>query len=140
MACFAAYTELCWGELAALTIAQIDLAARVVTVDRKVIKISGQLYLEAPKGRKQPRTIYPRQTPQGYPWPTWSPSASSRPAPASCAQRPAGARGPGAACLARSGHRMAWFLPQLRANPLGSELAPHRGYLHGAARRRHAGA
>jgi hypothetical protein len=67
MACFAAYTGLRWGELAALTIGQVDQAARVVTVDRKVIEIGGQLYLEAPKGRKQRRTIYPRHTPEGYP-------------------------------------------------------------------------
>ncbi len=66
MACFAAYTGLRWGELAALTFAQVDQAARVVTVDRKVIKIGGKIYLEAPKGRKQRRTIYPRTTPQGY--------------------------------------------------------------------------
>ena len=37
-----------------------------MTVDRKVIKIGGKIYLEAPKGRKQRRTIYPRTTPQGY--------------------------------------------------------------------------
>ena len=67
MACFAAYTGLRWGELAALTVAQVDQAARVVTVDRKVIEIGGKIYLEAPKGRKQRRTIYPRTTPQGYP-------------------------------------------------------------------------
>ena len=48
MACFAAYTGLRWGELAALTIAQVDQAARVVTVDRKVIEIGGKIYLEAP--------------------------------------------------------------------------------------------
>ncbi len=55
MACFAAYTGLRWGELAALTVAQVDQAARVVTVDRKVIEIGGKIYLEAPKGRKQRR-------------------------------------------------------------------------------------
>jgi integrase len=38
-----------------------------VTVDRKVIEIGGHLYCEPPKGRKQRRTIYPRQTPAGYP-------------------------------------------------------------------------
>ena len=67
MACFAAYTGLRWGELAALTIGQIDQAARVVTVDRKVIEVGGQLHAEAPKGRKWRRTIYPRRTPGGYP-------------------------------------------------------------------------
>ena len=67
MACFAAYAGLRWGELAALTIAQIDTATRTVTVDRKVIEIGGTLYVEAPKGRKQRRTIYPTRTPEGYP-------------------------------------------------------------------------
>ena len=66
MACFAAYTGLRWGELAALTIGQINPAARTVTVDRKVIEIGGTLYVEAPKGRKQRRTIYPTRTPRGY--------------------------------------------------------------------------
>jgi hypothetical protein len=59
MANFAAYTGLRWGELAALTTSQISAAARTVDVDRKVIEIGGKLYLEAPKGRKRRRTIYP---------------------------------------------------------------------------------
>ena len=63
----AAYSGLRWGELTALTTAQIDPAARVITVDRKVVEISGQLYVEAPKNRKFRRTIYPRLTPGGYP-------------------------------------------------------------------------
>src|SRR5258708_142435 len=67
MACFAAYTGLRWGELAALTIAQVDPAARVVTGDRKAIEVGGQLFAEAPEGRKQRRTISPRRTPEGYP-------------------------------------------------------------------------
>ena len=67
MACTAAYSGLRWGELTALTIRQIDLAARVITVDRKVIEVGGKMYLEAPKNRKQRRTIYPRTTPAGYP-------------------------------------------------------------------------
>ncbi len=67
MACFAAYTGLRWGELAALTIGQINTAARTVTVDRKVIEIGGTLHVEPPKGRKQRRTIYPTRTPEGYP-------------------------------------------------------------------------
>jgi integrase len=67
MASFAAYTRLRWGELAALTIGQIDQATRVVTVDRKVIEVAGKLHIEAPKGRKRRRTIYPRRTPEGYP-------------------------------------------------------------------------
>ncbi len=63
----AAYTGLRWGELAALTIAQIDQAARVITVDRKVVEIGGRLFTETPKNRKLRRTIYPRRTPEGYP-------------------------------------------------------------------------
>jgi integrase len=67
MAATAAYSGLRWGELAALTTGQVDPAARVITVDRKVIEVAGHLYLEAPKNRKQRRTIYPRTTPAGYP-------------------------------------------------------------------------
>jgi integrase len=67
MAYLAAYSGLRWGEIAALTIVQVGQAARVITVDRKVIEVSGQLYLEAPKNRKFRRTIYPRHTPGGYP-------------------------------------------------------------------------
>ena len=66
MANFAAYTGLRWGELAALTVAQITPATRTVVVDRKVIEIGGKLYAEPPKGRKRRRTIYPSRTPQGY--------------------------------------------------------------------------
>ena len=67
MANLAAYSGLRWGELAALTNAQVAPAARVITVDRKVVEVSGQIYLEAPKNRKFRRTIYPRLTPGGYP-------------------------------------------------------------------------
>jgi integrase len=67
MAVTAAYSGLRWGELAALTAGQVDPAGRVITVDRKVIEVAGHLYLEAPKNRKQRRTIYPRTTPAGYP-------------------------------------------------------------------------
>jgi integrase len=67
MANLAAYSGLRWGELAALTIGQVAPAARVITVDRKVVEISGQIYGEAPKNRKFRRTIYPRLTPGGYP-------------------------------------------------------------------------
>jgi integrase len=67
MASTAAYSGLRWGELTALTITQIDTAARVITVDRKVVEVAGHLYLEAPKNRKLRRTIYPRRTPAGYP-------------------------------------------------------------------------
>jgi hypothetical protein len=64
MAVTAAYSGLRWGELAALTIGQVDPAGRITTVDRKVVEVAGHLYLEAPKNR---RTIYPRRTPAGYP-------------------------------------------------------------------------
>ena len=56
-----------WGELAALTVGQIDQATRVITGDRKVIEIGGQQFEETPKNRKQRRTVYPRRTPEGYP-------------------------------------------------------------------------
>ena len=36
-------------------------------MDRKVIEVAGHLYIEAPKGRKSRKTIYPRITPDGYP-------------------------------------------------------------------------
>jgi hypothetical protein len=67
MANTAAYTGLRQGELFALTIGQIAADARVITVDRKVVEVGGQLYVEAPKGRKRRRSIYPRRTPEGYP-------------------------------------------------------------------------
>ena len=67
MANTAAYSGLRWGELTALTIPQIDQAARAITVDRKIVEVAGRLYLEAPKNRKHRRTIYPRRTPVGYP-------------------------------------------------------------------------
>jgi integrase len=67
MAMTAAYSGLRWGELVALTVAQVDQAARVITVDRKVVEVAGRLYLEAPKNRKHRRTVYPRRTPGGYP-------------------------------------------------------------------------
>jgi integrase len=67
MAYTAAYTGLRQGELFALTIAQVDPAARVIDVDRKVIEVAGQLLAGAPKGRKRRKTIYPARTPHGYP-------------------------------------------------------------------------
>jgi hypothetical protein len=45
----------------------VDTAARVITVDRKVVEVAGHLYVEAPKNRTRRRTIYPRTTPSGYP-------------------------------------------------------------------------
>jgi len=67
MANTAAYSGLRWGELAALTVAQVDQADRVITVDRKMVEVAGHLYVEAPKCRKHRRTVYPRRTPDGYP-------------------------------------------------------------------------
>jgi integrase len=67
MANVAAYTGLRQGELFALTAGQVDASARVIAVDRKVIEVAGHLYVEAPKGRKRRRTIYPARTPEGYP-------------------------------------------------------------------------
>jgi integrase len=42
-------------------------AARVITVDRKLIEVAGHLYVEAPKRRKHRSTIYPVRSPHGYP-------------------------------------------------------------------------
>jgi len=67
MANTAAYSGLRWGELAALTVPQVDVVDRVIAVDRKVVEVAGHLYVEAPKNRKHRRTIYPRRTPGGYP-------------------------------------------------------------------------
>ena len=64
---FAAYSGLRWGELAALAAAQIDAGLRLAGVGRKVIEVRGHLYVEAPKGRKRRRTVYPYRTPGGYP-------------------------------------------------------------------------
>ena len=67
MAYTAAYSGLRQGELFALTAGQVDPAARVIDVDRKVIEVAGQLLAGAPKGRKRRKTIYPARTPAGYP-------------------------------------------------------------------------
>jgi hypothetical protein len=67
MANTAAYSGLRQGELFALTLPQIDVTGRVITVDRKVIEVAGHLYIEPPKCRKHRATIYPARTPDGYP-------------------------------------------------------------------------
>jgi integrase len=67
MACTAAYTGLRQGELFALTTGQVDTAARVITVNRKLIEVAGRQYIEPPKNRKHRKTIYPVRTPGGYP-------------------------------------------------------------------------
>jgi hypothetical protein len=63
MAETASYSGLRWGELTALTVPQVETAARVITVDRKVVDIAGRLYVEAPKNRKNRKTVYPVRTP-----------------------------------------------------------------------------
>ena len=84
MANVAAYAGLRQGELFALTTGQVAAAARVITVDRKLIEVAGQLYVEAPKCRKYRSTIYPVRTPHGYPLADrLCPPGPSRPAPSS---------------------------------------------------------
>lgn len=51
MAQVAAYSGLFWGELAALAVQQVDPVTRVITVDRKVVKVAWHLFTEAPKNR-----------------------------------------------------------------------------------------
>jgi integrase len=67
MANAAAYSGLRQGELFALAIPQLDTPARVITVNRKLIEVAGKQYIEAPKNRKNRKTIYPARTPHGYP-------------------------------------------------------------------------
>ena len=55
MANTAAYSGQRLGELTALTIPQIDQDARTITVDRKIVEVAGNLYLEAPKNRSRHR-------------------------------------------------------------------------------------
>ena len=156
----AAYSGLRWGELAALTIGQVDDDARVITVDRKVIEVAGHLYIEAPKGRKSRKTIYPRITPDGYPLAErlaariepgprragrrHQPARADLPQPEVQAvvvlelqaQRPQ-ARLPGGR-LARPGRQRAVDLAQpaarvLHHRPVHLETGGHRRVLHGRA-------
>ena len=66
MACFAAYSGLRWGELAALTVGQIDQATRQMVVDRKVVEVRGN---RISRRRKAARAAAPstRRTPAGWP-------------------------------------------------------------------------
>ena len=66
MANTAAYSGLRWGEIAALTVPQVDTAARVITVDRKVIEVAGHLYVEAPKNRPRRRRRSPTSRWSGW--------------------------------------------------------------------------
>ena len=163
MANTAAYSGLRWGELTALTIAQVDQAGRVITVDRKVVEVAGHLYVEAPKNRKYRRTIYPRRTPDGYPLAEklaarieqaraeqeagHQPARPDLPLPDGQAlavvelqpQRPQ-ARLPGHR-LARRGRQRPVDLAQpaarvLHHRPVHLEARPHRRVLHGRARQR----
>jgi hypothetical protein len=65
MASLAAYSGLRWGELSALTVGQVDKPGRVITVDRKVVEVSGHLYVEGgqpiPVVLRQPGTVEARQ-------------------------------------------------------------------------------
>jgi integrase len=67
MANVAAYSGMRWGEESAMTIWQVEPDSRVISVDRKVVEVTGHLYIEPPKNRKYRKTIYPRLTPSGYP-------------------------------------------------------------------------
>ena len=81
MAVTAAYSGLLWGELAALTIGQVDPAGRVIAVDRKVVEVAGHLYVEAPKNASTAGRSILSVHPPGTRWPSSSPPALSRPAP-----------------------------------------------------------
>ena len=83
MANVAAYAGLRQGELFALTTGQVAAAARVITVDRKLIEVAGQLYVEAPKLPQVPQHHLPRPHPARVRWRTGSPPGPSRPAPSS---------------------------------------------------------
>src|SRR5262249_55385409 len=68
MANLAAYSGLRWGELTALTIPQVNEPGRVITVDRKVVEIPSQIYVEAPKNASSagpsPPAAHPAATPR----------------------------------------------------------------------------
>ena len=55
MANAAAYSGLRWGEMAALTVHQVDAGARVIDVDRKVVEVAGHLYIEPPRAANAAR-------------------------------------------------------------------------------------
>ena len=81
MACFAAYSGLRRGELAALTTGQIDPSARVVIVDRKVIEIGGRSTSRRPRAASSAASSTPGAPPPDTRWRRRSRPASSRPAP-----------------------------------------------------------
>jgi integrase len=67
MANVAAYSGLRWDEIAALTAGQVDTAARLISVDRKVAEVAGHLHLEAPKNRKAAADHLPSSHPVRLP-------------------------------------------------------------------------
>ena len=67
MANTAAYSGLRQGELFALTTGQIDPAARVIDVDRKVIEVSRHAAHRAAQGPQAPQDHLPRPHPAGLP-------------------------------------------------------------------------
>ena len=67
MANTAAYTGLRQGELFALTTAQIDPAARVIDVDRKVIEVAGTAAHRRAQGPQAPQDHLPSPHPAGLP-------------------------------------------------------------------------
>jgi integrase len=60
-----AYSGLRWGEHVALTADRIDLARRLITVDRQVVETRSALKLTLPKGRRRRATMFPASTPEG---------------------------------------------------------------------------
>jgi hypothetical protein len=81
MACTAAYSGLRQGELFALTAGQIDPAARVIDVDRKVIEVSGNCSPAHPKAASAARPSTPPAPPRPTRSRTRSRPASRPPAP-----------------------------------------------------------
>ena len=81
MANTAAYTGLRQGELFALTAGQVDPAARVIDVDRKVIEVAGKLLPGRPRAASAARPSTPPAPRRATRSPRRSPPASGRPAP-----------------------------------------------------------
>jgi hypothetical protein len=86
MANAASYSGLRWGELAALTIPQVDVTDRVITVGRKVVEVGGRPYVEAPQKPQAPPDDLPP------PHPRWLPTSRSARRPDRASPRRAGSR------------------------------------------------
>ena len=69
MAYTAAYSGLRQGELFALTTGQVDPAARVIDVDRKVIEVAGQLPPGRPRAASAARPSTPPAPRTATRWP-----------------------------------------------------------------------